>query len=224
MLKKLLSMILVLSMILTLSISLVSCGGDDNTDNGNGENNGDNSETPVKVTYTVTVVDQNGDPVKDVMINFYPKGGTSFFYLTNKEGATDAYRTDKEVTVSVGNIPEGYTYDNLGNKQSFDKDGNLVITVNKVQGVLYTIRLVDQNGNPVVGAGVQMCIPGGSCVPFDNLTDADGVATKTMIENSFKAQITSLPEGYTDTTNGDYQSFETNPDGGYIVEIEVVKN
>ena len=73
MLKKLLSMILVLSMILTLSISLVSCGGDDNTDNGNGENNGDKSETPVKVTYTVTVVDQNGDPVKDVMINFYPQ-------------------------------------------------------------------------------------------------------------------------------------------------------
>ncbi len=201
-------------------------GSGNNGQNGDNGDNGGNAggETETKVTYTVTVVDQNGDPVKDAMINFYPQGGTSFFYLTNENGVTDSYRTDKQVTASVLSVPDGYEYDKLSQKQSFDKDGKLVITVIKDEGAMYTIRLVDQDGNPVVGAGVQMCIPGGACVPFDTLTDENGEVSRTKTGGGYEAQITSLPEGYTDVTGGEYQPFSGDAESGFTVTIVVTKN
>lgn len=61
-------------------------------------------------------------------------------------------------------------------------------------GVTYTVKLVDEGGNPVAGAMVQLCAE--SCIP--KLTDANGVAVfENMEERSdYKASVTMYPEGY----------------------------
>lgn len=59
--------------------------------------------------------------------------------------------------------------------------------------VSYTITVVDENGNPIAGALVQMCLD--SCFP--GMTDAAGVATFALPEAEYKVSFLSLPEGYT---------------------------
>ena len=211
-----------------LLVVLLPGSGNDNT-GGNDEGTSDvGGDTPTKVTYSVNVVDQNGNPVKDAMINFYPEGGTSFYYNTDKDGKTEGYRTDKKVTASVLVVPDGYEYDKIGQKLSFDKDGKLVITVTKLaeEKIEYRIRVIDQYGNPVVGAKIQICVPYGSCAILENVTaDANGEVINAIKEvEGYQAQITSLPDGYTDSSNGSYHPFDGNSDDGYTVVIEVVKN
>ena len=62
------------------------------------------------------------------------------------------------------------------------------------QGVTYTIKVVDEGGNPVPGMMVQLCAE--SCMP--RLTDADGNAIyENQVERSdYKASVTVYAEGY----------------------------
>ena len=173
------------------------------------DNGEETPPTDGKVTYVVTVVDNEGNPVKDAMVFFSPKGGTAFPLPTEADG-TVSYKTDKELTVSILSVPTGYEYDKLTQTQSFDKDGKLTVTVNKVtkeEGTKYLIRVVDQNGNAVAGAKVQMCESeneGVCLVPIT--TDENGEATYTVEEKGYKAAITSLPEGY-EKLSDDYVYF-----------------
>ena len=58
--------------------------------------------------------------------------------------------------------------------------------------VQYTVTVVDEGGNPVVGAMVQLCKD--SCVPA--VTDANGVATFTLPEDDYKASMLAMPAGF----------------------------
>ena len=62
------------------------------------------------------------------------------------------------------------------------------------EGVVYTIKVVDESGNPVSGVMVQLCKD--SCVP--KVTNSDGLAEYPVdeVEDGYKASITKLPEGY----------------------------
>lgn len=64
----------------------------------------------------------------------------------------------------------------------------------EAQGVTYTIKVVDEGGNPVVGAMVQLCSD--LCLP--KLTDAQGLAVYENQEekDNYKASVTSFPAGY----------------------------
>ena len=82
----------------------------------------------------------------------------------------------------------------------------------------YTVTVVDQNGNPVIGAAVQMCADLACLLP--TTTNADGVVTFT-IEPAETCYVTvvSCPEGYTvDTT----QSFHF-PEGSAELTVTVNK-
>lgn len=58
--------------------------------------------------------------------------------------------------------------------------------------VIYSVTVVDEGGNPVAGAMVQLCKD--SCVP--GVTDASGVATFTLAADDYKASMLTMPEGY----------------------------
>lgn len=59
--------------------------------------------------------------------------------------------------------------------------------------VVYKVTVVDEGGNPVKGAMVQMCLD--SCVPA--MTGDTGVAEFKLVEaDGYKVDIVSLPEGY----------------------------
>ena len=70
MFKKILSATLVVAMMFSLTLCLFACKEKENNEN----NNNNQGTTPEKVTYTVTVVDTDGTPVKGVEITFAPKG------------------------------------------------------------------------------------------------------------------------------------------------------
>ena len=62
------------------------------------------------------------------------------------------------------------------------------------EGVTYTIKVVDEGGNPVAGAMVQLCAE--VCMP--RITGADGAAVYENQEerSDYKASVTVYPAGY----------------------------
>ena len=81
-----------------------------------------------------------------------------------------------------------------------DKDNKKENTDNKKQEetkedeVVYTIKVVDEENNPIGGMMVQLCKE--TYIP--EFTNAQGIATFKVPElsNNYRATITSLPEGY----------------------------
>lgn len=62
--------------------------------------------------------------------------------------------------------------------------------------VTYTVKVVDEGGNPISGAKLQMCLD--SCLP--GKTDDTGVATFTAEEADYHVSFMVMPEGYELTT------------------------
>lgn len=67
--------------------------------------------------------------------------------------------------------------------------------------VLYTVTVVDENGAPIAGAVVQMCMD--TCIP--GVTNESGVAEFSVEEADYKVSFLTLPAGY--TYSGDAQEF-----------------
>lgn len=65
----------------------------------------------------------------------------------------------------------------------------------------YTVKVVDENGNPIPGALVQLCKE--LCYP--NVTDANGEAFFNLAQDEYKVSFLSLPAGY--TYSGEEQEF-----------------
>lgn len=86
------------------------------------------------------------------------------------------------------------------NKKDNIKDNIKDNTENKKQEetkedeVVYTIKVVDEENNPIGGMMVQLCKE--TYIP--EFTNAQGIATFKVPElsNNYRATITSLPEGY----------------------------
>lgn len=56
----------------------------------------------------------------------------------------------------------------------------------------YTVKVVDEAGNPVAGAMVQICSE--NCYP--NSTNAEGIATYNVVEDEYKVSFINIPAGY----------------------------
>lgn len=57
----------------------------------------------------------------------------------------------------------------------------------------YLVTVVDEAGNPIAGAMVQLCKD--TCFP--GVTGADGVAKFVLAEDAYKVSFLALPAGYT---------------------------
>ena len=68
--------------------------------------------------------------------------------------------------------------------------------------LLYKVTVVDEAGNPIAGAMVQMCKE--SCVPA--VTNAEGVADFRLEAANYDVKFIELPAGY--TYSGDEQVFK----------------
>ena len=178
-------------------VLVIALGG--NSQSGNEGGSSDNGgETNGKVTYTVTVKNEDGQAIKGAKVTFTTSGGTEMPWTTDANGVA-TYKSADTVKVKVTEIPAGYTYSKLGAVQSFDANGNLEVIIAKIDLPDWTIRVVDQDGNGIAGVNVQMCAE--FCLqPIT--TDADGYAVYKDKEGDYKAQLSyselkDLPEGYT---------------------------
>ena len=80
---------------------------------------------------------------------------------------------------------------------------------------VYTVKIVDEAGNPVVGAMVQMC-QGETCMPGP-MTGADGTVTFQVAEADYKVSfLGGVPAGYAYTTEATEFHFEA---GSYEMTI-----
>ena len=62
-------------------------------------------------------------------------------------------------------------------------------------GVVYTVTVTDEGGNPISGAMIQLC-QGEMCL-LPAATDANGVVTFTVTEDgAYEAKFLALPAGY----------------------------
>lgn len=90
-------------------------------------------------------------------------------------------------TGSENNKPSSEVESNVGSEK--DTTDN-----SKDDGkVTYTVKVVDESGNPIAGALVQMC----SDTCFPSATDANGVATFKLEDAEYKVSFLTLPAGYT---------------------------
>lgn len=78
--------------------------------------------------------------------------------------------------------------------------------------VTYTVTVVDENGNPIAGAMVQLCLE--TCMPA--VTNENGVAEYRAEEADYKVSFLTVPEGYELTTEEENFYFE---DGSYEMTI-----
>lgn len=58
--------------------------------------------------------------------------------------------------------------------------------------VTYTVKVVDENGDPVANAAVQICKD--SCLP--GVTNEEGVAIFNVVEDDYKVSFMAMPEGF----------------------------
>ena len=188
--KKILSFILVAIMLVTMSFALVACNDEEQ---GGGEQGGDG-----KVKYTVTVVDEDGNPMKGATITFSPAGSMDIPFETEADGVV-SYKTAKTVTAKLTGIPTGYKSAQLNKEISFDANGNATVTLTKMPD--YIVKVVDQDGNPVAGVSLQMCDK--FCVSFPK-TDANGQTSTKYQEGNFHVVITAVPDGYDADTTVEY--------------------
>lgn len=80
--------------------------------------------------------------------------------------------------------------------------------------VTYTVTVVDEQGNPVSGVMVQMCLD--ACIPA--ITNAEGVATWSLEEADYQVSFVNIPEGYAQDANK--YSFES---GSYELTLTLQK-
>ena len=202
-------------------VLIIALGGkgnetpNDGKDDTNGSSQDGGEQSDEKIRYTVTVVDQDGNPVEGVTVAFVAGTSIPIPFKTDEEGVS-SYNTNKKVTDAVVTaIPSGYTYDKLDQKLYFDANHNIKITVNKLPD--FVIKVVDEEGNLVEGVTVQMCDEGGSC-RLPKVTDENGEAFYGYENGTFHAQLTEVPEGYTVDDPAAYYDFDN-----YIATITLTK-
>ena len=93
-------------------------------------------------------------------------------------------KKSEEPTVTTADVPAGTTEAPVPTTTAKPDDGK----------VTYTVTVKDENGNPIVGAVVQLC-KDINCNP--SVTGADGVATYSLAEDTYKVSFVMMPSGYT---------------------------
>ena len=231
--KKIISLLLVVCMLATV-FSLTACGKK-NTGNNDEENknetpneNGGNENVSTDKTYTVTVVDGDKNPIEGVKLVI--TDGKAFpTVTTDKDGKASTELPDGTVSIMVTSTPDGYLkpekvsgiYHGVFAKDS--TEFTLTLEKEASDKVTYTVKVVDQNGNAVVGMGIQLC-PGGVCLPDNFVTNADGEITKDLAPNAeVHVKLEGL-SGYTlpATLDGTYHAVIES--GETEITVAVTKN
>ena len=198
--KKILSLILVFALLCSGMLILSSCGKDKNNgeNNGGNEENNGNNNAEEKVTYTVTVLDQYDEFVKDAAVTIYV--GPAKNELTTDENGVAKLTVAKStlpVDAILESVPREFYDKGECDEVRFAADSTSV-TFTVVKKDAYNVKVTNTLGEALSGVLVQICA-GDTCSPFTKETDSNGEAVLYMSPDSEDVgiQINSVPDGYT---------------------------
>lgn len=208
--KKLLCMILALMLV----FALCACGAESDTQESEEMNTTEQepSETKVteeettvddgKVEYTVTVVDEDGNPITDVKQVQVCDETNSCSIILLTDGTGTMRLTEAVYHATLMTLPEGYEYVGEETEFSFDSSNSCTITLKEADGkVEYTVTVVDEAGNPIADVKqVQVCDDTNMC---SIILLTDGTGSMRLAEAVYHATLMTMPEGY------DYATEET---------------
>lgn len=203
--KKILTLLLTFAMIAGI---LCGCGGDST----------DPTSAPTQAAekiYTVTCVDQDGNPVSNVILQWVDVNNNQQLAVSDAEGKVSLKSQTVMASMNLTSAPAGYT----ASESVFPFEGKteLTIVLNKEVGqenlVTYKVTVVDQNGNPVSGVVVQICDEENCKLPMT--TDENGFASAEYAESNYHVTLNTLPEGY------ESEQLEFNFDGATEITITI---
>lgn len=162
--KKILGILLMLSLIVTVTVAFAACGN-----NGDGDTTDpDSTQTPddttpddttpdvpttplVKtVTYSITVKDKAGNPVKDVNVQIVNATGDSYIRkLTNESGVVTFSVAEGDWKAQVLSAPVGYFVDAYDTKYEFTNYA-ASIEISKPAGYIFTALFTDDGSASVI--------------------------------------------------------------------------
>ena len=153
----------------------------------------------IEQTYTVKVVDEEGKPVKGVLISVGSQTKN-----TDELGVVSF--TLPQASYSAAIIPPaGYT--SSATSFSFGSATELTITLTKGEDdgtittpgtgdTAYSVTVVDYSDNPQSGVFVQFLRDGYTAQSVSTVTDADGVATANLEKGSYTVTLSFSKDGY----------------------------
>ena len=197
-LKKILSVLLVLSLAVATLFAITSCGGDKDPCtmhiDADGDKKCDKCEADMppeepgdgKATYTVTVKDDEGNAVAGAVVEIYLDG-----IVRRGETETDAngvatFKLDEgNYSAAVVEVPAGYDFEE---EKVALTGGAVTLEVSKL--LTYTVYVKDAAGNAIANASVQLCEDESCRMP--KTTDANGKVEFTEARGEYKAKVLSI--------------------------------
>ena len=174
-LKRLISLILCLVLLVSCVFPLASCGGDDDDDDNGGNNtggtiiNGGGTSNNGETEYVVTVVTAGGMPLEGVMVYIHNGEGYSVCTApaeTDENGqATFKLATSDAYTVQVDGVPKGYNV-----REGLTKDDRYPL---KANGTVITL-----SSAPITTGGFESSYELGDVMYDFTLTDINGNSYK----------------------------------------------
>lgn len=217
-------------LIVATSAFLVSCGNTSSFKVTKGPDNltitlsSDTTHPGEEVTVLVTVIDDNGDPIEGLTVEFSLTQNTSQAFLSALSGLTD-FNGQTTITYTAGPTAGGDDKINArviirSNGIKLDPDSNATIAVDPTligsitvtSGTLTLVAngesstavralLLDVGGTPVSGASVEFTATLGSFVPNQQVTNTnattniDGIAEVTLIAGTTPGTATVIANG-----------------------------
>ena len=224
--KKILTLLLAICMIVSM-LSLTACKKEPEKKDDEKTNPGGNVTPNTDKTYTVTIVDGDNNPVEGVKLTI--TDGKSFpVVTTDANGKASTSLPEGTVSVMITSLPDKYEKPDKvsGVYHGVFAKGSTELTIKveekTVEGNDYVVRVVDQDGNPVIGIEVQLCYNGicAAGVPTDEYGEISA-----KIDTDAKIDVKLYPlDGYTlpaANADGYHAAIEV---GDTEIEITITKN
>ena len=199
-LKKLFSLILVISALILCVLMVASCGGgntDTNTNTDTSSNTNTNTDTSTdtstdtgseSVFYTVYFENQNGQPIEGIDAQICADSGLCLqSQISDAEGVMRfEYFQVEPFHVQVNSVPAGFI---MPTDHIPFPDGRTSVVVTIQQNQTYTVTAIDLHGRKLENILVELYLKADNTLVNSAITDASGKASFTVSPDEYYAKI-----------------------------------